>query len=312
MSDDSSPSPSGSKDGDPQSFIARVKRRFFKRAPESTLRESLEEVIGDHPEGEFEAMGEEERSLLLNSLNFADMRVEDVMIPRADIIAVEEKLELPALMQVFADAEVSRMPVYRGTLDEVIGLVHLKDVFLVLAKARGKDGQLQSPKEMTIGDIMRPILHVPTSMRLSELLVKMRARRVHMAVVVDEYGGTDGLVTNEDLLEQIVGDIEDEHDTEDGDGLTPLDAQSFEAGGRVPVEDLEAALGRSLREGDMVEDVDTVGGLVVALAGRVPHKGEVVALDAGLSFEVLDASPRRLKKLRIMVTEPPQPQGAVG
>ncbi|MDA5194689.1 hemolysin family protein [Govanella unica] len=313
MSDESSSQSSGSKDGDPLSFISRLKRRFFRRVPEGTLRESLEEVIEDHPEGGVEGISDEERSLLMNTLEFADMRVEDVMIPRADVIAVDEKLALPALVQAFAEAEVSRMPVYRGTLDEVVGLVHLKDVFIVLAKARGTDGRLRSFKDVTLADMMRPILHVPSSMRLPDLLLKMRARRVHMAVVVDEYGGTDGLVTNEDLLEQIVGDIEDEHDIdEDGDSLTTIDDVTYEAGGRLAVEDLETALGRSLRQGgDETEDVDTLGGLVVALAGRVPHKGELVIFDPSLAFEVLEADSRRLKKLRIMLTTGSEPQGAV-
>lgn len=309
MSDDSSSHSPGSKDGDPQSFISRMRRRLFKRALEGTLRKNLEEMIGEHPEGGSEGIGREERLLLMNTLNFADMRVEDVMIPRMDIIAVDEKLSLSALVQAFAEAEVSRMPVYRGTLDNVIGLIHLKDIFLVLAKARSTDGRLQSLKNITLSDLMRPILHVPSSMRLSNLLLKMRARRVHMAVVVDEYGGVDGLVTNEDLIEQIVGDIEDEHDTEDeAESLKAIDETSFEAGGRVTIEELEDVLGRSLRAGgDETDDVDTVGGLVVALAGRVPHKGEIVSFDAGLTFEVLEADSRRLRKLRVVVA-PAEPR----
>ncbi len=299
MSEDSAPAPSGPKDGDPSSsFISRMRNLLFGRPSEGTLREVLEDMIGDSPEGQ-ERIGEEERLLLLNTLDFAEKRVEDVMIPRADVVAVSETTSFADLVQIFASAEMSRLPVYRDSLDEVIGLVHVKDVFLKLAKARTADNLLKPETAGTLASIMRPVLFVPSSMRLADLLVKMRATRIHMAVVVDEYGGTDGLVTNEDLVEEIVGEIEDEHDTEVTDSLTVLDGQSWEAGARLPVEDLEDAVGATLLDEEEAEEIDTLGGLVVSLAGRVPLKGEIIHHDAGFAFEILDADPRRLKKVRI-------------
>ncbi len=298
MTDDPSAQASNSKDADPQSIIGRLKRLFSGRSGEGSLRESIEEVLEEHASEGDDAFDREEHALLLKTLAFADLRVEDIMVPRADITAVEAETGLDDLVKIFAEAEVSRMPVYRGALDDVSGMVHIKDVFRLLA-ARDGNG------DKGIADILRPILFVPSSMRLPNLLVKMRATRIHMAVVVDEYGGTDGIVTIEDLVEQIVGDIEDEHDTddEDNDGLTPIDPHTFEAGARLDVEDLEKALDRKLRTSEELEEVDSVGGLVTALAGRVPQKGEIISNGAGLSFEVLDADPRRLKKLRVRIEE---------
>lgn len=303
MNDESSSHSMGSKDGDPQSFISRMKRRLFKRQLEGTLRENIEEMLEEHPEGGLEGIGSEERLFLMNTLDFADMRVENVMTPRTDVIAVDETLSLSELIQAFAEAEVSRMPVYRGTLDNVIGLVHLKDLFLVLAKAHGASGSLAIPENVTLISLMRPILHVSSSMRLSNLLLRMRARRVHMAVVVDEYGGVDGLVTNEDLIEQIVGEIEDEHDTDDeSETLEQVEDRAYEAGGRVTIEHLENVLGLSLRA-EGIDDVDTVGGLVVAIAGRVPRKGETVILVDRVQFDVLESDSRRLRKLRVTLMD---------
>lgn len=304
MTDDPSPQASGSKDADPQSIISRLKRLFSGRSGEGSLRESIEEVLEEHAgEGDAE-LGREEHALLMKTLAFADLRVEDIMVPRADIIAVEAETPLVDLVKSFADAEVSRMPVYRGALDDVSGMVHIKDVFRVLA-ARDENGAAANGSEESLVDIQRPILFVPSSMRLPNLLVKMRATRIHMAVVVDEYGGTDGIVTIEDLVEQIVGDIEDEHDTdeEENDGLTPIDSNTYEAGARLDVDDLERALDRKLRTSEELEEVDSVGGLVTAIAGRVPQKGEIIRNGSGLSFEVLDADPRRLKKLRVRIEE---------
>lgn len=302
MTDDPSSQASGTKDGDPQSIITRLKRLFSGRSGEGSLRESIAEVLEEHAGGGDEELGREEHALLMKTLAFADLRVEDIMVPRADIIAVELETPLEDLVRSFAEAEVSRMPVYRGALDDVTGMVHIKDVFRVLA-ARRENGAAGGEEGLV--DIQRPILFVPSSMRLPNLLVKMRATRIHMAVVVDEYGGTDGIVTIEDLVEQIVGDIEDEHDTDDeeNDGLTEIDSCTFEAGARLDVEDLEQALDRKLRTSEELEEVDSVGGLVTAIAGRVPQKGEIIQNGSGLTFEVLDADPRRLKKLRVRIAE---------
>jgi len=306
MTDDISPASPAARDGDPASLFGRLWRLISGAgSEEGTLRESLEEVIEEHVGEGGERIGPEERSLLMKTLAFADLRVEDIMVPRADIVAVEESTSFADMVRAFADAEVSRMPIYRATLDDVIAMVHIKDVFRVLAKSRGPNGRLRSVKGVSLATIQRPLLFVPESMRLPDLLLKMRLTRIHMAVVVDEYGGTDGIVTIEDLVEQIVGEIEDEHDTddEDNDTLTVIDPLTYEAGARLDIEDLENELGRQLRASDDLEDVDSVGGLVVSLAGRVPQKGEVIAAPNGLSFEILDGDMRRLKKIRIRISE---------
>ncbi|MEX1147067.1 MAG: hemolysin family protein, partial [Sphingomonadales bacterium] len=259
-------------------------------------------------DGGLEGVGAEQRALLLNTLAFAEMRVDDIMIPRADIEAVEIETALPDLVQTFCNAAVSRMPVYRGTLDEVVAMVHIKDVFRAVTGCEPAPGQAARP--VTLDAIKRPILFVPPSMRLPDLLVKMRATRLHLALVVDEYGGTDGLVTIEDLVEQIVGDIEDEHDLEEDDELRTIDEHTFEAGARIEVSELEALFGEPLLTSENLEDIDTVGGLVVALAGRVPKTGEVVHHDrVGLSFKVLEADPRRLRKIQIRIEGGPGDDG---
>ncbi len=300
MNNNNASSSSTAGDGDSSSSLfAWLKRIFFARNGEGSLRESLEEVIGEH-ESAFRDIDVEQRELLLNTLAFAEKRVDDIMIPRADIEAVEIETAMPDLVETFCNAAVSRMPVYRGSLDDVVAMVHIKDVFRAVAGCEQKADTGKPP--VTIDDIKRPILFVPPSMRLPDLLVKMRATRLHLAVVVDEYGGTDGLVTIEDLVEQIVGEIEDEHDLEEDAELKAIDDNSFEAGARLEIDELEDVIGEKLLTSENLADIDTVGGLVVALAGRVPHKGEVVYHDAvGLSFKVLDADPRRLRKVLIRI-----------
>ncbi|RMF12528.1 MAG: HlyC/CorC family transporter [Alphaproteobacteria bacterium] len=299
MNDNSPASSSTTGDGESSSsLLTWLKRIFSGRNGEGSLRESLEEVIGEH-ESAFRDIGAEQRALLLNTLAFAEKRVDDIMIPRADIVAVEIDTAMPELVKTFCNAAVSRMPVYRGTLDDVLAMVHIKDVFRAVAGCESPEGGAAS---VTLEDIKRPVLFVPPSMRLPDLLVKMRATRLHLAVVVDEYGGTDGLVTIEDLVEQIVGEIEDEHDLEEDTELRTIDENTFEAGARLEVAELEQVVGVPLLTSEHLADIDTVGGLVVALAGRVPHKGEVVHHDAvGLSFKVLDADPRRLRKILIRI-----------
>jgi CBS domain containing-hemolysin-like protein len=199
------------------------------------------------------------------------------------------------------------MPVYKETLDEPVGLVHVKDVFKLLARRNGKP----SPSDQILQDgrrILRKVLFVPASMPASELLGLMRGRRTHMALVIDEFGGTDGLVTLEDLLEKLVGDISDEHDVEEDEGSAPIaeDAMGWIADGRAPLEELEAAMGEGvdLAPPDLDEEIDTVAGLVNALAGRVPQRGEEIEHPAGFAIEVLAADPRRVKRVR--VRRPPE------
>ena len=232
---------------------------------------------------------------------FQTLTVADVMIPRADITAVELSSPLDVVVAAFAETEHSRLPVYRETLDDPVGVVHLKDVFKLLAAPERRAAAFGP----VLTRLKRDTLYVPTSMRAADLLVRMQASRTHMAMVIDEFGGVDGLVTLEDVIEAVVGEIDDEHDDAAVIQINPSAGGMFEIDARVDLEELEAALGQSLITPDMEEeDIDTAAGLVTALAGRVPQRGEVIAHPAGLDFEITDADPRRIKRLRIRPTEP--------
>jgi CBS domain containing-hemolysin-like protein len=227
---------------------------------------------------------------------FKTLRVSEVMTPRADIMAIEISSPFEAVVRQFAEVEHSRMPVYRETLDDPVGVVHIKDVFKMLAE----DGGGPAPKDPVLHRLRRDALYVPGSMRAADLLVRMQGSRIHLALIIDEFGGTDGLVTLEDLVEAVVGDIADEYDEA---GPAPIDARPggvFEADARASLEALEEALSRPLIPDDLEDDdIDTVGGLVSALAGRVPQRGEVIAHPDGLEFEITDADPRRIKRVRV-------------
>jgi CBS domain containing-hemolysin-like protein len=236
---------------------------------------------------------------------FKSMRVADVMTPRADIVAVELTTSFKDLLAEFIEAEHSRMPIYRETLDDPIGVVHVKDVFKLVVNEAKRPG----PDEMVLKKLKRAFLAVPPSMPAAALLAKMQASRTHMAMVIDEFGGVDGLVTLEDLIEAVVGEIDDEHDETAEALVLAKPGGVFEVDGRADLEDLEEALGQSLVIEDLEEDIDTVGGLVGALAGRVPQRGEVISHDGGFDFEVMDADPRRVKRLRV---RPRAPQPVAG
>ena len=263
------------------------------REAEEQLRDTIEEIIeeGDAPA---EPMGAAERTILANVLRLREVSAADVMVPRADIVAVDQDIGTDALVAFLVREAHSRVPIYRGTLDEVQGFVHVKD----LLRAQ------QSGTSFRIADIMRKVLFVSPSMRVLDLLLEMRKSRTHLALVVDEYGGIDGLVTIEDVVEAIVGDIEDEHDVDDRPRLQRLPDGSFQIDGRLPIEDFVAQTGISLDDEARSADIDTVGGAVVALSGRVPGRGEIVTHPAGCEFEVIDADPRRLKKLKARRIEP--------
>ena len=241
---------------------------------------------------------------------FNSLRVRDVMTPRADIVAVEISLPLEDVIRRFASSELTRMPIYRETLDDPVGVVHIKDIVLLLAPT-GEGAEARSDaglrREPVLHRLRREILYVPASMRCADLLLRMRVARIHMALVIDEFGGVDGLVTLEDLLEAVVGDIDDEHDDDRAPDLLIRNGGVIEADARASLEDLEAAVGRSLRLPDDEEEVDTVAGLVATLAGRVPQRGEVIVHPLGFEFEVTDADPRRIRRLRI---RSPQSQGS--
>ena len=232
---------------------------------------------------------------------FKTLRVQDVMTPRADIVAVEISCPFGDVLARFVDAEHTRMPIYRDTLDDPVGQVHVKDVFKMLAD----EARRPAMDEPVLRRLRREILYVPGSMRGHDLMVKMQASRIHMALVIDEFGGTDGLVTLEDLIEAVVGEIDDEHDEAARAQVVARSGGVYEADGRAPLEDLEAVMGQTLVPPDFEEDVDTVAGLLGALAGRVPQRGEVIAHPAGLDFEIVEADPRRVKRVRIRPAAPP-------
>jgi CBS domain containing-hemolysin-like protein len=253
-----------------------------------SVRETLEELFEEREEAEI-PIDEHERRLLGNILQLRDVTAYDVMVPRADIVAVDSKVTLAGLLDVINAKGHSRYPVYRGTLDDAIGMVHIKDVLMLVA----------SGKPFSLQRIVRKVLFVSPSVRLLDLLLEMRLKRTHMALVVDEYGGIDGLMTIEDVVEQIVGEIEDEHDRDVEPDYIERPDGVIEADARVPIEDLEARVGGALLDEEEHEDVDTLGGLVFFLAGRVPSRGELINHPSGLEFEVVDADPRRIKRLRV-------------
>jgi CBS domain containing-hemolysin-like protein len=288
-----------------------------------TLRQNLQdELAREH--GGSTIFTPEERVLLSNILRLREVRVEDVMVPRADIDAIEDTVSIGRLMEVFRESGHSRMPVYRDGLDDPRGMVHIKDLMAYFVSRSAAQEQTPEPaaeppangsNEPTGFDLsrvdlamplaetglIRPVLFVPPSMPATDLMAKMQADRVQMALVIDEYGGTEGLVSLEDIVETVVGDIEDEHDEDEeamiekaGDGIWIADP-------RVPVEEVEEAVGTGFQLGELAEEVDTLGGLVFTLVGRVPVRGELITAREfpGYEFEVLDADPRRIKRLRI-------------
>lgn len=262
--------------------------RLLRRSKGSeTVREALEELIEDRNESGI-PIDEQERVLLGNILHLREQTAYDVMVPRADIVGVEAETSRDDLTELFIKCGHSRLPVYRGSLDDVIGMVHIKDI---LAATRvDKPFQLQR--------LVRRVLFVSPAMRVMDLLLEMRLKRTHMALVVDEYGGIDGLVTIEDLVEQIVGEIEDEHDRAVEPDMVVRPDGVIEADARTPIEEFEEAVGSVLTEEER-DDVDTLGGLVFFIAGRVPSRGELIGHPSGLEFEVVDADPRRIKWLRV-------------
>ncbi len=268
--------------------LANWLRRGFGRNGETSWRDSVEELIEEEEEIA-EQISDHERDLLRNLLRFGELTVEDAMVPRSDIMALPENATLDEVVAAIKAEGHSRMPVYRGNLDDVAGMVHVRDVL----------GYWGDDRAFSLADIMRDILFVPESMPVADLLSEMRQTRLHMAVIVDEYGGTHGLVTIEDLVEEIVGEIEDEHDEIEPPAIITLDDGSIEADARVRVDELERLLDATLLDDEDEEDVDTLGGLVFTLAEKVPRQGERIAHPAGFEFEVLAADPRRIERLRI-------------
>lgn len=294
----------------------KVRLILKKPTPASSLRESLDsaidEVIGDVIEdrkSSVEDLRAEERMMFQNIIRFGGIKVVDVMVPRADIVGIEIETPIQELLEVFHEAAHSRMPVYRENLDDPIGMVHIKDLIGWLAENDG--GASNETNDVpSISKLKREVLFVPPSMPIIDLLIRMQTTRIHMAIVIDEYGGTDGLVTIEDLVEQIVGQIEDEHDTDESPTLHVRSRGRIDADARVPIDELEQLIDRELCLEDKEEDIDTLGGLVFSLAGRIPQRGELIAHpEAAVDFEVVDADPRRIKSLKIFIKDPQKGEG---
>lgn len=230
--------------------------------------------------------------------NLRQMRIEDVAIPKSEIVAVPEDTDLDELVSVFRESGFTRLPVYEGTLDMPLGMIHLKDVALKY----GFNGHGES---FDLRALMRPLLFAPPSMPIGVLLQKMQSQRMHLALVIDEYGGTDGLVTIEDLIEQVIGEIEDEHDEEAAALWTQEAPDSYLVLARAPLAEIEAAVDHDLHLPDFEEEVDTLGGLVYLLTGRIPARGEIIKHPGGIEIEVVDADPRRIKRLRVRLPKKP-------
>lgn len=270
----------------PGRLINRL-RAILGLRPDS-VREALEELIEERDEPEA-PIDPGERELLRNILDLKDVTVYDVMVPRGKIVGVEIDTPFPEVARMMSEAAHSRLPVYREKLDDVVGMLHIKDV--LAAHLQGAPDALEP--------LLRKVLFVPPSMHAMDCLVQMRQNRTHLALVVDEYGGIDGLVTIEDLVEQIVGEIEDEHDEIEEHTMERQPDGSVLLEGGLPIEELERLAGPFLSDEEEAE-IDTVGGLVVHLAGRVPQTGEVIEHPAGLRFEIVTADPRRVGSLRLL------------
>lgn len=313
MSDDRS-SPSRSEEPGPSresdSWIERLLTGIGLRN-DTSVREALEEALEEgSTASEFTA---QERSLLQNVLDVSELRVLDAMVPRADIIAIQADLSLAEVIHTFHVAGHSRLPVYGESLDDPRGMVHIRDFLDYIAKTGmeafqpTEEGKLPTRLDIDLttslsaAAILRPVLYVPPSMRVMDLLVKMQATRTHMALVIDEYGGTDGLISMEDIMEMLVGDIEDEHDNEEEPEITESGAGVYLVDARADLEEVSRAIGLELDAIEVAEEVDTIGGLIVTLAGRVPDIGERIPGPYGMVFDILDADSRRLKRLRLSI-----------
>ena len=287
MPDDSSRSPAGSGGN----LWSGLRQLIFGEGSEPTLRDQIEEAIEEHEGDAPNALdlSPVERIMLRNLLDFGERTVRDVAVPRGDIIAIDEDASFEDLVQLFAEAGHSRLPVYHETLDTVTGMIHVKDVFAILAGT--------APKPASITALIRQPRYVPEAMGVIELLAEMRATQTHLAIVVDEYSGTEGLVTIEDLVEEIVGDIEDEHDEVPTQLLVPLDDGAWDADARAELDDVAETVDPRLAETD--EPIDTLGGLAASIADRIPRVGDMLEHESGWTLEVTDGDHRRVTRLRL-------------
>ena len=280
-------------------LLARL-RQLLGRQPEHSLRESIAELVQEAAEEQAGAgtqpeLDRQERALIANILRLRETTADDVMVPRADIVAMRVDVTLEQALQQLRAEGHSRYPVYREQLDDIVGMVHIKDVYAYVGR----------PEAFSLEAILRKPLMVAPQMPVLDLLLQMRQQRMHLALVIDEYGGVDGLVTIEDLVETIVGDISDEHDEIQAAMVVERADGTLDVNARLPVEEFEHRMGPVLSEDERDADIDTVGGLVFTLAGRVPTKGEVISHPSGLEFRVLDADPRRIRRVRVRRTAEP-------
>ncbi len=297
-----------------ETWFGRTLRALFGWKPGS-IRADLKDVLEAGLPGET-GFSPEESAMLKNILGLRERRVDDIMVPRADIVAVQQDISLGELVRVFENAEHSRLVAYNDTLDDPIGMVHIRDLiaFMTARAAVSPEANAKRKKPLPAGldlkaidlslplsstKIVREILFAPPSMRVIDLLAKMQATRIHLALVIDEYGGTDGLISIEDIVEQIVGEIADEHDEDETPGIVPQGDDSFVADARASLEDVIRIVGPDFDVGEEGEDVDTIGGYLMTKAGRVPVRGELFPGPGLFEIEVLDADPRRIKRLRI-------------
>ena len=254
----------------------------------TNLKEDLETVL-DNKSNNTDGISKQERVMLMNILKIDEILARDIMIPRAEIIALEESISFDEAIKIFVEGAHSRIPIYNEQLDNITGMLHIKD----LVKYQTEN----DIKGNFIDSIKKDILHIPPSMPALDLLIKMQLTRLHMGVVIDEYGGVDGLITIEDVIEEITGEIEDEHDDKDISMFIKLSPNTFEANARLSIAELEKISQIQLINED--DDTDTIGGLVATVAGRVPQRGEIIKHDSGIVFTILDADPRRIKTIKI-------------
>ena len=306
---------SASKPAGTASLFDRLRSMFV--GPETTVREDIEDALQDAGSDELSA---QERRMLRSVLGLHDLRVRDIMVPRADIVSLHTGGSLADVLHVFRSAGHSRIPVFSGGLDAPQGMIHIRDFLELLARLSQPDknqpkglaarsdgppgaarsfGAVDLSQPAPFADIMRPVLFVPTSMPVLDVLVRMQANRTHLAIVIDEYGGSDGLVSIEDVIEVIVGDIEDEHDILDSPLIENAGQGEFLAGGRATFEQLAAFTGIDLRGAAESEDIETIGGLAAMIAGRIPAKGDVLETAGGWELEIVEADHKQVKTIRL-------------
>jgi len=270
-------------------LFSRITSIFKSR--DNDYREAIEDLISAKDAGPSDG----EHQMLLNVLALGTLRIDDIMVPRADILAVSEDTSLEEVLEIFKSSQHSRLPVYRETLDDPVGFVHIKDAVALHLEIRSGN-QL----DKTLLDIIRNVLYTPDSVSVRELLLRMQSGNVHMALVIDEYGGTDGIVTIEDLIECVIGKINDEHDLIDVNMFQEKSAGIYEVDARLELEDLYQSTNLKLSDEIIDYNVDTIGGFVTALIGRVPQRGEIIEYHKDCEFHIIDADPKKIKRLRIV------------